>query len=60
MSHELVPLSPPPSAPAVSRPDLIAAWLGGRKPTTVRAYQGDLEHFARWPRRRPPRPRSNT
>jgi integrase/recombinase XerC len=28
--------------------DLIAAWLAGRKPTTVEGYRRDLGHFAEW------------
>lgn len=48
MTTELAPLAPDPAPPpAVARPDLLAAFLSGRKPTTVKAYASDLAHFAR-------------
>lgn len=46
MSAELVPPpAPGPPAPA-GPPDLVAAWLDGRKPATVAGYQKDIRHFA--------------
>ena len=47
MTTELVPL-PESDHPAVPRQPIVGAWLAGRKPDTVRAYAGDLLHFARW------------
>lgn len=35
-----------PSAAPMGFPELIRAWLAGRKETTRRAYAGDLENFA--------------
>ena len=37
-----------PGPPALERIDLVGAFLSARKPTTVRAYAGDLEDFARF------------
>jgi integrase/recombinase XerC len=50
MASELVPIPVPPSSPAVwSGPDdVVDAWLAGRSPRTLRAYAGDLDHFARF------------
>src|SRR4051812_16451533 len=52
MSTELVPLSHQPSSqpalPALATVDVLTAFLAGRKPTTVRAYQFDLGDFARF------------
>jgi integrase/recombinase XerC len=36
------------SGPNDRRRELYAAWLAGRKPTTLRAYRSDIEDFARW------------
>jgi len=49
MPAELVPTAT--AAPAVALPTATAgaaAWLAGRKATTVAAYRGDLDAFARW------------
>lgn len=35
--------APPPAAP-----ELVAAFLAGRSPQTLRAYRADIEDFARW------------
>jgi integrase/recombinase XerC len=49
----LIPTPPSPAAPrelappGSARPDLVAAFLGGKKPTTVREYRKDLAEFAR-------------
>lgn len=48
MSSELVPLEAAPSVPAIAATDVLSAFLSGRKPTTVRAYASDLDHFSRW------------
>jgi integrase/recombinase XerC len=41
--------TPSPVFPdADRRRRLLEAWLDGRSATTVRAYKGDLAHFARW------------
>ena len=39
---------PPHAPPAVAVPDLVAAFLAGRKPTTIDAYRRDLADFARF------------
>lgn len=41
------PIPPPPPA-VLELPSIRDAWLAGRKPTTLRAYAGDLDQFARW------------
>jgi integrase/recombinase XerC len=52
MSTELVPIEYPPlpsPRPAFSTSEeLLASWLAGRSPRTVRAYQADLRHFWLW------------
>src|SRR5215210_6450064 len=50
---DLIPFRAPerpaaPSPPALERLDLVGAFLSARKPTTVRAYAGDLLDFARF------------
>lgn len=39
---------PADDLPAVGASDLAAAWLAGRRPTTLRAYRADLADFARF------------
>jgi integrase/recombinase XerC len=48
--NELVPIEPDaPGALAVgSTADVVAAWLSGRNPRTLRAYRFDLDDFARF------------
>ena len=51
MSTDLVPVPidrPSPGLPAVPVIDVVAAWLAGRNPRTLRAYSSDLGHFARF------------
>jgi integrase/recombinase XerC len=48
MSTELVPITRAQTQIDVTRPiDVVDAFLSGRKGTTLRAYDGDLKHFAR-------------
>src|SRR5689334_1732938 len=48
MAMELQPLPHASSAhvPSIIRVDVLAAFLAGRKATTLRAYSADLEDFA--------------
>lgn len=39
-------LSSPPTG--ATPDDLVARWLAGKRPDTVRAYRGDLEAFRKW------------
>lgn len=54
MSRELAPLDsdpdPVPLPAVVSTNDLVAAFLDGRKPSTVAGYRKDLADFSRWRR----------
>src|SRR5262249_15139451 len=51
-THPLVPASPPPAGPlaraAPAHQQLLAAFLSGRGPRTLRAYSRDLADFGRW------------
>lgn len=47
-STELVPVPTPSRLPTVATVDVVAAFLAGRTPQTLRAYAGDIEHFARF------------
>src|SRR5262249_16973010 len=51
-THPLVPASPPPAGPltpaAPAHQQLLAAFLSGRSPRTLRASSRDLADFARW------------
>src|SRR5262249_16567066 len=51
-THPLVPASPPPAGPltpaAPAHQQLLAAFLSGRRPRTLRAYARDLADFAGW------------
>jgi integrase/recombinase XerC len=40
--------APPPALPHASTVDIVAAFLSGRNPRTLRAYSRDLEDFARF------------
>lgn len=48
MSHELEPVSRPLLVPNSDSVDLLDAFLGGRNPRTLRAYDRDLADFARF------------
>lgn len=48
MSGELVSIPSPPRLPGITQVDILAAFLAGRKDTTLRAYSADLEDFARF------------
>jgi integrase/recombinase XerC len=50
MSHELSPIPRPHlRVPAtITDVDLVEAFLAGRKPTTLRAYENDIEDFAQF------------
>ena len=48
MSTELVPLSRPELPAPPSSADVVAEWLRGRSPRTLRAYRFDLNDFARY------------
>lgn len=49
MSTELIPIRPAPDAlPALARVNVVAAFLAGRNPRTLRAYSRDLDDFARF------------
>jgi integrase/recombinase XerC len=49
MSHELAPIPRAPRSLAlVGDVDLVAAFLAGRKPTTLAAYKADLADFAKY------------
>jgi integrase/recombinase XerC len=49
MSHELaLPARAPSALALVGDVDLVAAFLAGRRPTTLRAYRQDLDDFARF------------
>lgn len=48
MTTELATVAHAPPAPAGTAADLVAAFLDGRSPRTLRAYAADLAHFARW------------
>src|SRR5947209_18006544 len=43
-----VPIDPPAPVPALGPVDLLAAFLAGRNPRTLRAYDRDLRDFARF------------
>ena len=51
-THPLVPAQPAPAASlAIAAPaheQLLAAFLSGRSPRTLRAYSRDLADFGRW------------
>lgn len=48
MSTELSPIPRPHLLPAIESVDLVGAFLGGRNPRTLRAYDRDLADFARF------------
>jgi integrase/recombinase XerC len=48
MARDVVRRARPPTTTATRRLNLIAAFLAGRKPTTLKAYEGDLRDFATW------------
>jgi integrase/recombinase XerC len=48
MTNELSPIPRPHFLPAIESVDLVGAFLGGRNPRTLRAYDRDLEDFARF------------
>lgn len=48
MSTDLAPIAPRASGLAVAPVDLRAAFLAGRKPTTLRAYRRCLDDFSRF------------
>jgi len=48
MASELAPLRPTPRPAEPGALDLVAAFLAGRTPTTLRAYRQDLADFARF------------
>src|SRR3954470_5821582 len=47
-SAEVLPFRPLGQPAVPGRLDLVGAFLAARKPTTVRAYAGDLRDFARF------------
>jgi integrase/recombinase XerC len=55
MTHELMPVRAKDASGLLAerRAALLDAFLKGRRPTTLRAYDGDLRHFAAWCRRDP-------
>ncbi len=48
MALEIIQRTPRTEIPDLRRRDLIEAFLAGRKPTTLRAYESDLRDFAAW------------
>jgi integrase/recombinase XerC len=48
MTTELVPLDPPAPVPALGDVDVLAAFLAGRNPRTLLAYDRDLRDFGRF------------
>jgi integrase/recombinase XerC len=48
MTHQLATLVPPAAVPALGPVDVLAAFLSGRNPRTLLAYDRDLKDFARF------------